>query len=448
MSISAIRSGPGVLVSWAATPDATSFHVAAARYPSPTYYELTQQCCPLLPTFYRPCCPVRAGTTSLQVEGLDAGVRYKFRVSAENSGNTSLGESDWLRVAAVPHAPGLPSLERVSSDAGGIYDVTWEPPHDDGGDLVRGYRILADIMSLNRTGVVLVANTSAHRPLDEAMMAAPTRHLRLPLLPSHTYQLRVQGLNSVGAGALSAPASLRATVGPPAEFELPIGVWRRGRVGRGGVARHRVFLPPGTLSARVILQQTAHCGNCASLEERHELMHDGELVLYAQAGAAPPELPTARPSRSHPDVLGEDEWNLYARRGDDRRSATHMGLYHPGAASKVNATARDGEISIFLAYPPSRWVHLLVHGASVDGEGAEYDVRVEEESGVDGAVGSGTDTAGCTGPGCYRHDRLEGIGWRYQVDPDGGSRHVPWVQQRHQHPLSLRGEEPETVSAV
>ena len=102
MSISAIRSGPGVLVSWAATPDATSFHVAAARYPSPTYYELTQQCCPLLPTFYRPCCPVRAGTTSLQVEGLDAGVRYKFRVSAENSGNTSLGESDWLRVAAVP----------------------------------------------------------------------------------------------------------------------------------------------------------------------------------------------------------------------------------------------------------------------------------------------------------------------------------------------------------
>ena len=35
-----------------------------------------------------------------------------------------------------------------------------------------GVEEMADIMSLNRTGVVLVANTSAHRPLDEAMMAA------------------------------------------------------------------------------------------------------------------------------------------------------------------------------------------------------------------------------------------------------------------------------------
>ena len=439
--LAAIRSGPGILLSWPTTPDATSFHISAARFPSPSFYELEQGCCPLLPTFIRPCCPVRAGSTSLQIQGLDAGVQYKFRVAAESASNSSLGDSDWIRVAAVPHAPGSPVLRHVTSDAGAIYDVTWEPPSDDGGDLIRGYRLEADITSLNRTGVVLVANTSARRPLSEAMMISHARHLRLPLLPSHTYQLRVRALNTVGAGALSPPLALRAPVGPPAEFELPICAWRRGRVGRGLVVRHRVFIPPATLSARVVVQQVATRACCASLDERQELTREGELALYVHAGAAPQDVPTLRAGRSHPDPLGERVVspmmpNPYA-------DVAQLGAVR--ASGRVNASASDGELSLALEYPETQWVHVLIHGGQIESDGIEYDVRVETVSGVDGVIGSGLDTAGCVGEACARHDNLEGIGWRYRLDPDGASRLDDYVLGRHLHPMSLRGELREPV---
>lgn len=443
MVVTAVRSGPGLLVSWPDTPDALHFHVFAARYPSPSFYELTQSCCPLLTfapekavygqgnplVFAKPCCPVRAGATSLQVENLDFGVQYNFKVLAEASSNATLGESGWTRVAAAPGAPGVPVLRPLAEDAGALYDMSWETPNHDGGDLIRGYRIHATIHSLNRSELVLVANSSASvvvRPLSDAHVAAPPFHAHLPLLPSHRYSLRVQALNTAGAGALSPPLEHRAPIGSDAEFELPLARWRRGRVARGSVVRHRVFLPPGTLSARIVLQHVATRAQWpATLDERQRAGADGGggLYLYAQADT-PPEAPRMRPGRSHVEMLGDlsvEERVDYGqvRFGDSLLRTKGM----------VNASASDGELSLRVEAPESRWVHVLIHAARLAEEGCPYDVRVETESGVAGALG-GVDGA----PG--RHDRLDGIGWRYRVDPDGPSQLDPWVLRRHLHPMS------------
>ena len=44
-----------------------------------------------------------------------------------------------------------------------------------------------------------------------------------------------------------------------------------------------------------------------------------------------------------------------------------------GSPGRVNASASDGELSITLDNPTSRWIHLLVHAASACNgwEGAE-----------------------------------------------------------------------------
>ena len=95
----------------------------------------------------------------------------------------------------------------------------------------------------------------------------------------------------------------------------------------------------------------------------------------------------------------------------------------------MNASASDGELSITLENPTSRWIHLLVHAANVADESAEYDVRVEADSAVEDARHGNP-------AGLARHDSLEDVGWRYRIDPDGPSTHEDWVLLRHLHPMS------------
>ena len=127
--VNASNSGPGMLVSWPAVEGAVGFRVYRARLPSPSFYELDGDCCPLLPTLRRPCCPVAADATSLQVEGLEQGATYAFRVVAlgNSSGNATLGQSAGLVAARAPGAPGLISVAPPETTSA-VVDLTWTPP--------------------------------------------------------------------------------------------------------------------------------------------------------------------------------------------------------------------------------------------------------------------------------------------------------------------------------
>ena len=97
-------------------------------------------------------------------------------------------------------------------------------------------------------------------------MAAASSFHPLPLLPSHRYELAVQAFNAVGGGPLSASLIVETPKSPFADFELPLAAWRRGTLGRGGSARHRVFLPSSLSRCRVVLQQVHASGCCTTLE--------------------------------------------------------------------------------------------------------------------------------------------------------------------------------------
>ena len=85
-----------------------------------------------------------------------------------------------------------------------------------------------------------------------------------------------------------------------------------------------------------------------------------------------------------------------------------------------------------IRYPPSQWLHLLVYGAHVDASEAEYDVRVEVESGASEAAGHSA-----AGPeGTARQETLAAR-WRFHVDPEAGRTNFDdWVVLRHMHPSS------------
>lgn len=408
-SVVAVRNGPGFLVQWA--PSAAFYRIFVAREPSPSFYEITSPlCCPLLPNGTRPCCPFYA--PSLQVEaGLTPGAWYRFRVT-NGDDHSVVGVSQPVQAAAVPAAPGLPVLQPTifhsGSSPGAVFDAHFAPPVSDGGDVVRGYRINANITSLNISSITLVDNTSSGRPMSEWNREAHPRHSRpLPLLPGHTYQIGVQALNAVGAGPLSPVLTIETPVGPIAEFELPVNAWRRGRIERGGVVRHRVFLPVATSWARIVLQQTLGHSCCTSLAERQTKLELRSLHLRVRAGDLP-SLPLSPPDHfSSATVLTRSRIDDLSLHGLENTSAT------------------NGELSIAIDYPSSRWLHVMVHAAAVEDAVEDYDIRVDAEAST--IRDTQTDVAGRV-----RYDALSAR-WRYLAD---SAAHGDWVVKRHVHPLS------------
>jgi len=95
----------------------------------------------------------------------------------------------------------------------------------------------------------------------------------------------------------------------------------------------------------------------------------------------------------------------------------------------VNGSSADGEVSLHFVQPPSGWLYVLVHGAAVDGDSAEYDVHLSMLSGAEQAVAGGGREA--------RYAQLAER-WRYWVDPeraaDGG--YGEFVLGRHLDPRS------------
>ena len=148
-----------MLVSWNAVPGASHYTVAASREPSPNFVDVTSECCPVLPNGTPPCCPVSSAATSLQVEGLNPGVEYKFLVYAGS--NFTMGPSAVIRTATVPSTPGPPS---VRTNQVGVITLHWSAPATNGGSPIDGYRVVDTISRPLSHGAVrrtLVYNTSA-----------------------------------------------------------------------------------------------------------------------------------------------------------------------------------------------------------------------------------------------------------------------------------------------
>ena len=103
-NLSATRSGPGLLVAWTAVAGAEAYVVSRARRNSLSFYPLETGCCPTrYEDFALPCCPVAASSTSLQVEGLEPGMTYRFRVLAVGAiSNASSAPTGPIVAPALP----------------------------------------------------------------------------------------------------------------------------------------------------------------------------------------------------------------------------------------------------------------------------------------------------------------------------------------------------------
>ena len=164
-NVSATRSGPGLLVAWSAVAGAEAYVVSRARKHSLSFFPLETGCCP---TRYEDltvtCCPVASSSTSLQVDGLEPGMTYRFRVLAVGAvSNASSAPSEPVVAPALPggfgrlgpapvcvpavhtracsHA-GPPEPPNVTRDDAGIVDLRWGAA-DSGGAPILGYRIVA-----------------------------------------------------------------------------------------------------------------------------------------------------------------------------------------------------------------------------------------------------------------------------------------------------------------
>ena len=103
-NLSTTRSGPGLLVAWSAVAGAEAYVVSRARKNSLSFYPLETGCCPTrYEDFAVPCCPVAASSTSLQVEGLEPGMTYRFRVLAVGAiSNASSAPTGPIVAPALP----------------------------------------------------------------------------------------------------------------------------------------------------------------------------------------------------------------------------------------------------------------------------------------------------------------------------------------------------------
>ena len=131
--------------------------------------------------------------------GLSAGDRRHYRVSAINE----IGTGDRSNVADATTDATVPDPPRnLSADATGQtrIDLEWDPPADDGGSVVTGYRI--EVSPNGVTWSDLERNTGR----------TARRYAHTGLDPGSTRHYRVSAINSVGTGEASDTAS--ATTAP------------------------------------------------------------------------------------------------------------------------------------------------------------------------------------------------------------------------------------------
>ena len=195
-------------------------------------------------------CDVESGTwiqvnghcrdTSVWVQNLQPARQYKFRVAAANDS----GSSDWLDCVEIvqttsgqrpPGPPGRPAIvgspiqhakgrmeteveDETSVQLVGCAEVIlqWSPPMDDGGATMFGYQIEkresdTETDLWQRVGPTGSQNTTSGRdqlcmPLLQGTTIMHPQSMIDNLLDGRTYEFRIRGVGSGGAGAWSPPS--------------------------------------------------------------------------------------------------------------------------------------------------------------------------------------------------------------------------------------------------
>ena len=148
-----------------------------------------------------------------QVDGLENGQNYRFRVRAEN--RVGPGEqSDWSDVvtpgATVPGPPR--NLQATASDEGrGYVDLRWDAPLSDGGASITGYDYKIDD-----------GGWTSFSWLDNRDENGRQYHRISGLVNGRTYTFQVRAVNSVGAGAASNGATATPTAPPPEHIPVEV----------------------------------------------------------------------------------------------------------------------------------------------------------------------------------------------------------------------------------
>lgn len=408
----AVTSGPGILLTWPPVATAESFVVQAARDPSPSFYDLDSSCCPRLnlpnPVSIPqplPCCPVAASATSLQVEGLDPGVRYTFRLIAihANASNTTITSLP----ARVPSAPSEPGAIEVHEESAAIVSLAWAAPAFDGGTPVVGYRLWGDCPGGRSVGHV-PEDPQGHclGPVSRLLLAnssdAAAAWRPLVLLPTTRYELAVQPLNLAGVGPASLPTSFTTSAPPAAAFELQVGVWGRGWLARGGRARHRFFVPPGSEWAQLHVQQ---------------------------AGSDDLDRAPARDRERNADALDARLLHLYLRRDEEPPLPAEAAAPTPGLLA--NTSAWGGGLTLAVDQPASGWWYVLVHAAAARAR-IDYDARVALDSTRDLPAGSSHQRQTWPAPATDAQARA----FAYAVYPAGRTQFSDWAVAKYVHPAS------------
>jgi predicted phage tail protein len=143
--------------------------------------------------------------TSYTITGLSNGQRYYFAVSAINS----VGEGEKsAEVSVVPcTVPSAP--QNLTAVAGnGNVTLTWEPPADNGGMPITGYRIYYGTTARNYTVNITVSNVTAYTIMN--------------LTNGQKYYFSVSAINGGGEGAKSneVSATPRAEPNPTPGFDV------------------------------------------------------------------------------------------------------------------------------------------------------------------------------------------------------------------------------------
>eukprot|EP00163_Fabomonas_tropica_P030068 TRINITY_DN666_c1_g4_i3.p1 TRINITY_DN666_c1_g4~~TRINITY_DN666_c1_g4_i3.p1 ORF type:complete len:446 (-),score=89.62 TRINITY_DN666_c1_g4_i3:114-1451(-) len=161
-------------------------------------------------TIYRdgaPAVTVGAGTTQFQIPGLNPSTSYNWQVLATNGvGNSPLSTA----IAASTTAATVPSGPGISMNftlvTGGLIELEWSPPYDDGGSPVTGYELYQD-------GALIY---------DGAGSTATT--FNVTGLSSNTlYSFTVKAINAIGTSPFG-PASSTTTAAAtaPSHMDPPV----------------------------------------------------------------------------------------------------------------------------------------------------------------------------------------------------------------------------------
>jgi len=147
-------------------------------------------------------------STTYPHTGLGAGDTRHYRVFAINEWGRG-GSSNVAHATTDATAPGPP--RNLVADANGQtrIDLDWDPPDDDGGSAVTGYRI--EVSPNGVTWSDLVRNTGRNT----------TRYAHTGLDPGTTRHYRVSGINSVGTGE---PSNVDSATTAPTVPGAPTGL--------------------------------------------------------------------------------------------------------------------------------------------------------------------------------------------------------------------------------